>query len=286
MLRLFYISLISSLVFALGFAGLSVPPSDPDPDVYTFSFGELFLFYLLYAAPLYITLGTLVAYVTTKFSEKMTWRFPNMILGGVLIAALYYVVSGWNSVKHGEELARIVAFGAFAALLFFIVQFIAERWVWKERAVANDRERGGLLFLIFSLFIGALYAIVVQDSKGRLTDEAYAFPSKEGCYYVIYNQPDAPPLPFEDGWITYDFTKENPIITSSPQDLGWEGKSSSGGYRTHIVVDGTLLPLEEQGDLNGANGSTEIDGRVIEHSFMTFDSENMVCEEPDWSEFQ
>ncbi|MBF4500382.1 hypothetical protein IRY55_03310 [Savagea sp. SN6] len=286
MLRLFYISLISSLLFALGLAGLSVPLGDPKPGVYTPSFGELFLFPLLYVAPLYITLGTLVAYVTTKFSEKMTWRFPNMILGGVLIAALSYVIGEWNSVKNSDTLASFVAFGAFATLLFFILQLIAERWVWKERAVANDRERGGLLFLIFSLFIGALYAIVVQDSKGRLTDEAYAFLSKEGCYYVVYNQPDAPPLPFEDGWITYDFTKENPIITSSPQDLGWEGKNSSGAYRTHIVVDGTLLPLEEQGDLIGANGSTEIDGRVIEHSFMTFDSENMVCEEPDWSEFQ
>lgn len=74
----------------------------------------------------------------------------------------------------------------------------------------------------------------------------YHFPEDyQGCAIVIYNVPDAPTLEINDKMINYYFDDHGILLTSSPQDFGWEGKGHSGFHRANFYRGNQLLEAED-----------------------------------------
>ncbi|MCL1698159.1 hypothetical protein [Lysinibacillus sp. BPa_S21] len=80
--------------------------------------------------------------------------------------------------------------------------------------------------MIVGIAIGfGLYWIITH----KVYDEAFYFPKGyEGCAYVVYNIEGTPQLEIEDNTIQYHFDEDGLVLTTSPQDFGWEGKENSG----------------------------------------------------------
>ncbi|HEY4567547.1 MAG TPA: hypothetical protein VIG60_09820 [Savagea sp.] len=129
--------------------------------------------------------------------------------------------------------------------------------------------------LITLLVVGgliAVFAIWLQSSSSSKTkDDTFSveiihLPKQfEGCTYVVYDVPDAPPLAIEDGAITYDFSTEDTLFTSSPPTFGWLSEEASGSYVTHILEEGEKQP--DDTIPFGAVGATETaQGDVIDYA--------------------
>lgn len=106
------------------------------------------------------------------------------------------------------------------------------------------------LGLLVGIGIGvALYWIVTHRSY----DEAFYFPEGfEGCSYVVYDLEGTPPLEIQDGAIQYRFDREGLVLTSSPQDFGWEGRDHSGMHKTSYMY------VNEQGKKTSEIPNSEI----------------------------
>ncbi|QPA31254.1 DUF6843 domain-containing protein [Thermaerobacillus caldiproteolyticus] len=70
-------------------------------------------------------------------------------------------------------------------------------------------------------------------------DEEYFIPKDfKGCVYTVYNVQGAPPLEVRDYTILYKFDKDGVLVTSSPENFGWEGKEHSGFFESrYFYVD-------------------------------------------------
>lgn len=93
----------------------------------------------------------------------------------------------------------------------------------------------------------------------------YYFPEDfHGCAIIFYDIPNAPPLQLINREINYYFDENGILLTSSPQDFGWEGKKYSGGYKANYYRGYELIDHEEV--IFSALGEVEYpDKRVIRY---------------------
>ncbi|MBO8178479.1 MAG: hypothetical protein H0Z31_13635 [Bacillus sp. (in: Bacteria)] len=87
------------------------------------------------------------------------------------------------------------------------------------------------------IFISVILGIVIYYiwSQPISYDRAYAFPEGfRGCAYIVYHVEDAPPLEIKHFTILYEFDEDGILLTSSPEDFGWEGKKHSGWYKSEF----------------------------------------------------
>ncbi|ANB58128.1 hypothetical protein GFC29_3222 [Anoxybacillus sp. B7M1] len=84
--------------------------------------------------------------------------------------------------------------------------------------------------VVIVIFIGGGYWLHSRQPY----DEEYLIPKNfKGCIYIVYNIQGAPPLTVREHTIFYTFDQNGVLITSSPEDFGWEGKLQSGFFKTH-----------------------------------------------------
>jgi hypothetical protein len=116
-------------------------------------------------------------------------------------------------------------------------------------------------------------------------DEEYLIPKGfKGCVYIVYNVQGAPPLKVIDHTILYKFDKDGVLVTSSPEDFGWEGKEHSGFFEAryfYIDENGKKIaeiPQEMIGQTVLGDYSNE-DGRiVITRKTFSIGDKNATCD--------
>jgi hypothetical protein len=122
--------------------------------------------------------------------------------------------------------------------------------------------------LIIGIAAIIIVGVLLYAELNRPYDEAYAIPEGfTGCAYVVYNVEGAPPLKVKDNTIQYKLDKDGIMVTSSPEDFGWEGKEHSGFHKiTYFYVDengNKIADIPE--DMIGQRvlGSYDKDGKAI-----------------------
>lgn len=114
--------------------------------------------------------------------------------------------------------------------------------------------------IILALVIGLFVIVYNIEDNTKNYNEAYYFPNGyKGCTYVIYNVKNAPELRVKDHTIQYKYNKEGIMLTSSPEDFGWEGQESSGLFNAsyfYIDDNGKEIELELDKDVFGGGMSS------------------------------
>lgn len=128
---------------------------------------------------------------------------------------------------------------------------------------------------------GAYYMFVVKKTA---YDEEFVLPEGyQGCAHVVYNVKDAPPLKVTNGRIVHTFDENGIFLTSSPEDFGWEGKESSGSFKsTYVYADkkgNKTSEIEQEQIFASALGSLEEEGEVtITHYHFSVKDKHVSCE--------
>ena len=118
--------------------------------------------------------------------------------------------------------------------------------------------------MIIGIVIGfGLYWIFTH----KVYDEAFYFQDGyEGCAYVVYNIEGTPQLEIEDDTIQYHFDEDGLVLTSSPEDFGWEGRETSGFHETkyfYVNENGEKIKEIPESEIGFVSlGSYSQDGRV------------------------
>lgn len=132
----------------------------------------------------------------------------------------------------------------------------------------------------FLIVVGGTYWMF---SKEGPYDAAYAIPEGfKGCVYIVYNVEDAPPLEVKDNTIQYKLDEDGIMLTSSPEDFGWEGERRSGFYNSdYFYVDENGNKTEDIpqemiiGEVLGE--STQV-GKTITRKTFSVGNENAQCD--------
>ena len=88
---------------------------------------------------------------------------------------------------------------------------------------------------VFLVLLGGWYWL----EKNKPYDETFLIPRDyRGCVSVVYDIQGVPELTVEDHTIIYTIEKDGILLTSSPDDFGWEGKENSGPHHiNYFYVD-------------------------------------------------
>lgn len=102
----------------------------------------------------------------------------------------------------------------------------------------------GIIFLIIA-FVFTPKDMFLQKNE-RVVAMNYYFPKDfKGCAMVFYNVANSPSLEFKDGNINYHFDNNGMLMTSSPEDFGWEGRKNSGFHKSNFYKGNQLMDYNE-----------------------------------------
>ncbi len=126
---------LSVLLFAILFALASyVPSAQREPNIYYFSFLEMFVFGLLYAGPVYLLVGLPLSVLLDKCMNQLhtvcKWRtyFAGLTvysLTGMLVGAAFLVF--FSPITFPLEMPSVVIYGFIASNCYFHLSLLFEK---------------------------------------------------------------------------------------------------------------------------------------------------------------
>lgn len=96
-----------------------------EPNTYYMAFTEVFVIYLIFIAPMFLTVGILFSIIVDSKVKGILKTILSYLIGGGIFGLLYYlIIVGFqaNSSILREGILLFVCYGAFSSLFFYGIQ--------------------------------------------------------------------------------------------------------------------------------------------------------------------
>ncbi|EMR07224.1 hypothetical protein C772_00869 [Bhargavaea cecembensis DSE10] len=130
---------VSAIIFTALLCLLQYTPKDEvEPGVYHFGLGELFTIYLIYIAPIYLTLGIGVSWTADQYIRGKFRKLRAYVLSGAGITGLIAILAMQDDFILPALLLSVLL-GAAAALVYWLTELWVGRICKKSRHVHRVR---------------------------------------------------------------------------------------------------------------------------------------------------